>query len=82
MHLRCCLATSDTATTLRSRDRYPFLTQLNMYSFHKVRENNAESYFHHDCFDQHRPHRLADIRRKPERKKKRAEEESEGEGQT
>ena len=22
-----------------------------MYNFHKIRENNSESYFHHECFD-------------------------------
>ena len=43
---------SNTATILRSWDRYLFsLIQLNMYNFHKIRENNSESYFHHECFD-------------------------------
>ena len=43
---------SSTATTLPSSDRYSFhITQLNMYNFHKIRENNSESYFHHECFD-------------------------------
>jgi hypothetical protein len=39
--------------------------QLNMYNFHKIRENNVESYFHHQSFDRNDEKKLADIRRKP-----------------
>ena len=46
-----------------------FLTiQLNMYNFHKIRENNSESYFHHQCFDRLNEEKLVDIKRKPETK--------------
>lgn len=48
-----------------------------MYNFHKVRENNAESYFHHLSFDRNDEQRLAEIKRKPEKKKRRAEESEE-----
>ena len=48
-----------------------------MYNFHKVRENNAESYFHHLSFDRHDEQRLAEIKRKPEKKKRRAGESEE-----
>ena len=30
-----------------------------MYNFHKIRENNAESYFHHQSFDRHDPQKLS-----------------------
>lgn len=56
------------------------LIQLNMYNFHKIRENNAESYFHHHSFDRSNEQKLADIHRKPE-KKKRKNEDSEDDGQ-
>jgi hypothetical protein len=52
-----------------------------MYNFHKIRENNTESYFHHHSFDRSSVLKLADIRRKPE-KKKRKSEDSEEEGQS
>jgi hypothetical protein len=52
-----------------------------MYNFHKIRENNSESYFHHHSFDRTNQLKLADIRRKPE-KKKRKNEDSEEEGQS
>lgn len=42
-----------------------FPIQLNMYNFHKIRENSAESYFHHECFDRNNRSALADIQRKP-----------------
>jgi hypothetical protein len=41
-----------------------------MYNFHKIRENSSESYFHHECFDRNNRSALADIHRKPEKKKK------------
>lgn len=52
-----------------------------MYNFHKIRENNSESYFHHQNFDRFNEQKLADIKRKPE-KKKRKNEESDDEGQS
>jgi hypothetical protein len=48
-----------------------------MYNFHKIRENNAESYFHHHSFDRDNQCKLADIRRKPEKKKKKNEDSEE-----
>lgn len=42
-----------------------FPIQLNMYNFHKIRENNAESYFHHQSFDRYNEQKMADIKRKP-----------------
>ena len=48
----------------------PFDIQLNMYNFHKIRENSQESYFHHECFNATDRDALADIKRKPEKKKK------------
>lgn len=47
-----------------------FDIQLNMYNFHKIRENSQESYFHHECFNSNDRDALADIKRKPEKKKK------------
>lgn len=41
------------------------IIQLNMYNFHKVRENNSESYFHHQCFDRADEEKLSEIKRKP-----------------
>ena len=41
-----------------------------MYNFHKIRENSQESYFHHECFNATDRDALADIKRKPEKKKK------------
>jgi hypothetical protein len=49
-----------------------------MYNFHKIRENNAESYFHHHSFDRDSQNKLADIRRKPEKKKRKSDSEEEG----
>lgn len=48
-----------------------------MYNFHKVRESNSESYFHHECFDRANEDKLADIKRKPEKKKRKNEESDE-----
>jgi hypothetical protein len=41
-----------------------------MYNFHKIRENSQESYFHHQHFDANNQEALAEIKRKPEKKKK------------
>jgi len=48
--------------------------QLNMYNFHKIRENNTESYFHHECFDRSNENKLSEIKRKPEKKKRKNDE--------
>ena len=45
-----------------------------MYNFHKIRENNSESYFHHQCFDRLNEEKLVDIKRKPEKKKRKNED--------
>lgn len=45
-----------------------------MYNFHKIRENNSESYFHHQNFDRYNVQNLVDIKRKPEKKKRKNEE--------
>ena len=45
-----------------------------MYNFHKIRENNSESYFHHENFDRYNEQNLVDIKRKPEKKKRKNEE--------
>lgn len=50
-----------------------------MYNFHKIRESNSESYFHHQCFDRFNEHKLGEIKRKPE-KKKRKNDDSDEEG--
>ena len=55
----------------------PFDIQLNMYNFHKIRENSQESYFHHECFNSSDRDALADIKRKPEKKKKKGAESDE-----
>jgi hypothetical protein len=41
-----------------------------MYNFHKIRENNSESYFHHEFFDRENINAMAEIKRKPEKKKR------------
>jgi len=41
-----------------------------MYNFHKIRENSQESYFHHENFNANDKDALAEIKRKPEKKKK------------
>lgn len=46
-----------------------FVRQLNMYGFHKIRQNE-DSYFHHPHFLRDRPQDLALIKRKPEKKKR------------
>jgi len=48
-----------------------------MYNFHKIRENSQESYFHHECFNSSDRDALADIKRKPEKKKKKGAESDE-----
>lgn len=48
-----------------------------MYNFHKIRENHSESYFHHECFDRQNEQKLAEIKRKPEKKKRKNEESDE-----
>lgn len=48
-----------------------------MYNFHKIRENNTESYFHHQCFDRFNEEKLVDIKRKPEKKKRKNEDSDE-----
>jgi hypothetical protein len=48
--------------------------QLNMYNFHKIRESNGESYFHHESFDRFNEHKLSEIKRKPEKKKRKNDE--------
>jgi hypothetical protein len=45
------------------------LIQLNMYDFHKIRKGNIDNYFHHDKFIKGDLSSVAEIRRKPERKK-------------
>ena len=43
----------------------PHPIQLNMYNFHKIRENSQESYFHHEYFTANDRDALAEIKRKP-----------------
>lgn len=43
-----------------------------MYNFHKIRENSQESYFHHEHFNANDRDALAEIKRKPEKKKRKA----------
>lgn len=47
-----------------------FLSQLNMYNFHKIRENSQESYFHHEHFNANDKDALAEIKEKTRKKKK------------
>jgi hypothetical protein len=48
-----------------------------MYNFHKIRENSQESYFHHECFNATDRDALAEIKRKPEKKKKKGNDSEE-----
>ena len=85
-HRLCCgrlgrLLQGNTAQVLQTQQLLIFcqtgiysLIQLNMYNFHKIRENNSESYFHHENFDRYNEQNLVDIKRKPEKKKRKNEE--------
>lgn len=42
-----------------------------MYNFHKLREANFESHFHHDHFRKDDRSAMSEIKRKPEKKKHR-----------
>ncbi len=60
-----------------------FVRQLNMYNFHKIREVDNENYFRHELFNRHdmysdhyRRSGIEEIKRKPERKKKKLEYDS------
>jgi hypothetical protein len=48
-----------------------------MYNFHKIRETNSESYFHHECFDKDNKSAMSEIKRKPEKKKRKNMEDDE-----
>ena len=44
-----------------------FLSQLNMYGFHKIKDGE-ESFYKHPCFKKDHPELYSSISRKPERK--------------